>query len=184
MKVRAYTRPRDRTPENLVTAWQIYHKRIENPKEYKGRTYYSTHSNQNDVKEMIHYKGRGRKINPFFQFKNNDDREPGEGESITHQFIKGIISELKVLNFVIGEEQITINVDKAFVEYRFKTDEGDFIADIFVEFSECYPQKYFDKWLGILAIEIHFGHKVDKEKREALRKHGIPIIEVKVLKKV
>lgn len=181
MKVKAYTKRENRSRADLVTAWEIYRLKEKNPEEYKGRTYYSTHYNQKDVKEMIHVNGRGGKeIRPFFQYKNDRTEDHGQGEGVTHQYIKEMIAEMKILRFVIKDKPIVIYVKESNVEYRFNTDSGAFQVDIFVEFENSDPNDYFDKWLGVLAIEIYDSHKTEKEKSLALEKHGIPVIEVNI----
>ncbi|ETT77250.1 hypothetical protein C173_05401 [Paenibacillus sp. FSL R7-277] len=180
MKVRAYTKRENRSRADLVTAWEIYHFKKSNPKEYKGRTYYSTHYNQENIREMIHVNGRGNKVNPFFQYKNADPEDPDGGEGITHQYVKEIIAEIKVLNFVINNKPIIIHVRESNLEFRFNTDNGIFQVDIFVEFEKSHPTNYLDKWMGVLAIEIYDSHKTGREKSSALEKHGIPVVEVKI----
>ncbi|MED1943938.1 MULTISPECIES: hypothetical protein [Brevibacillus] len=179
MKVKAYTKRENRNRADLVSAWEIYNLKKKNPKEYKGRTYYSTHYNQEDIREMIHVNGRGNKQNPFFQYKNATEDHDG-GEGITHQYVKEIIGDLKVLNFMINNKPIVIHATESKLEYRFDTNNGTFQVDIFVEFEKSYPIDYLDKWLGVLAIEIYDTHKTGEEKSLALEKHGIPVIEVKI----
>ncbi|BAH43936.1 hypothetical protein [Brevibacillus brevis] len=179
MKVKAYTKRENRNRTDLVSAWEIYRLKKKNPEEYKGRTYYSTHYDQEDIREMIHVNGRGKKPNPFFQYKNATEDHDG-GEGITHQYVKEIIGELKVLNFVINNKPIVIHARESKLEYRFNTNNGAFQVDIFVEIEKSIPIDYLDKWLGVLAIEIYDTHKTGEEKSFALEKHGIPVIEVKI----
>jgi hypothetical protein len=131
---------------------------------------------------MIHYNGRG-KTNPFFQYKDARSSDGGDGESITHEYIKNIISNLEILNIQHSKKEIKIYVKNSYVEYRVDCEEGNYILDIFFEFEKSKPQYYFDKWRGVLAVEIFVSHKTENGKVEALKKNGIPVFEVNVKEK-
>ncbi|MBF4696072.1 hypothetical protein ISU02_23485 [Fusibacter sp. Q10-2] len=109
-----------------------------------------------------------------------EDRNVGDGESITHEYIKEMISELHELNFIVNDKDIRIFVKEAYTEYRIDTDSNQYIVDIFVEFEKSEPFYYFEKWLGILAIEIYVSHKTEYQKKIDLKKIGVPIAEVSI----
>lgn len=124
----------------------------------------------------------------FFRYKSNPDiiSKDSDNESLKHKIAKEEISKLSTLILNKGGDliEVVVNASNTLIEKRLSYEGKIYEVDLFFEIIRTEPKKYFYKWGGILALEIHVNHKVDPIKKNDLISLGIPVFETKLSKKI
>ncbi|WP_338545131.1 hypothetical protein V6W80_19405 [Pseudomonas benzopyrenica] len=162
----------------LFFIWQVLKIKREDPDLYDSLVFFSTHSKALKRRQLIPVKGgwfRYKEIGPRGECANSQD-----GQSLSHAFVIAALSQLKTINFIIGDQKISFTftrLEAEEVELRFGNGRY-YIPDLYGEFTD--DNLYFKKWGGKVVIEVWVTHQCEPRKIKDFENHGVPIIEVRV----
>lgn len=166
----------------LYFIWQILKMKRESPSEFGALTFFSTHSREDKRREMFAVK------NGYFRYKSaepvNSRSGDSDGETLPHAYLIAVLSQLKTINFKIGQEVVPFTFTRLVAEetrLRFGNGNG-YVPDLYGEFTSDNP--YYKKWGGKVAIEVCYSNPCSPQKIVDFRDHGIPIIEIKIAKSI
>ncbi|PIT46246.1 hypothetical protein [Snodgrassella alvi] len=160
--------------------WEVLKIKQNFPEKYNELTFYSTQTNESNRSRMTPVK------NGFFKYTENmkgGNNQNGDNESISHSVAISVLSELKKIKFVIGQECYHLNFSHFQEGPRLQFENGHFyFPDLIGYFdSEC---ELASKWNGKVAIEVVVNHKCEPQKIKDFFNHNIPIIEVYISEKI
>lgn len=160
--------------------WEVLKMKQKSPEEYEKLTFYSTQANEQYRARMAPVK------NGFFKYIENmkgGNNGDGDNETISHSIAILVLSELKKIKFVIGQNSFQLNFSQFLIEPRLQFENGKvYYPDLIGYFSsEC---DLAEKWNGKVAIEVVVKHKCEPQKIKDFREHNIPLIEVNISEKI
>jgi len=124
----------------------------------------------------------------FYRYKSTPEETnnaDGDSDSLSHSIAIQALAELKVLNFICGQEKFSIEIDDIRTEdTKIQLTNRDtyeyYYPDLICQFSE--PSNLARKWGKKLAIEVKHTHECEGEKIFDFKNHCIPIIEIDIAK--
>lgn len=161
--------------------WQVLKMKRENPQQFSSLTFISTQWREKYRREMFAVK------NGYFRYKSAEPvlrSGDSDGETLPHAYLIAVLSQLKTINFKIGDEIVPFTFTRLVAEetrLRFGNGNG-YIPDLYGEFTSDNP--YYKKWGGKVAIEVCYSNPCSMQKVIDFRDHGIPIIEIKIAKSI
>lgn len=169
-----------------IGARQVIENESTEPGLWKSKVYYSTHPPDRRLK--MHHKQKHNGT-CFFAYNPGQDEKiakagGGGGETLTHYLFKTAISELNTTELRINKwnDQIQINIKKAWVEHKIIHDGKSYWLDVYLEFDS--ESLLGVKWGRKLGIEVHYTNKVEeKYKHHVVNALEIPTVEIDISKK-
>jgi len=165
----------------IFFVWQVLKMKRENPQQFSSLTFVSTQWREKYRREMFAVK------NGYFRYKSAEPVSrsgDSDGETLPHAYLIAVLSQLKTINFKIGNEIVPFTFTRLVAEEtRLRFGNGNsYIPDLYGEFTSDNP--YHKKWGGKVAIEVCYSNPCSMQKIVDFRDHGIPIIEIKIAKSI
>lgn len=158
----------------LFFIWEVLKLKKESPEHYSEITFWSTQKNETNRSRMAPVKLG------FFRYIENlkGNNYSGDGQSLSHSIAILALSQLKRLNFIIGDDEICIKIKESRIDnLKVQFENGNYyFPDLICYFNK--PDWLVERWGNKIALEVVVKHPCEDLKIKDFEDHNFPIIEI------